>query len=327
MRAAPKDPAENLRALLPAGQPNRPVQPRPLCDFARMAAALQSLPLAQDAVFRAPAPAAKAELGRLRKRALAGADVADDLRALFEQRDGPALARLALQDKDTRVALLAVHAAIGLAERHPRLHAFVPTLDARTAVDLALALVRFNFATWCDTPVLFALDALHHPDSRVVAAAAHQAVDLADQTTASAPLNRVVHWLASGTGQPALRVAIARRLGNAGYLHLLPLWQKLAADRDPAVVAEAQVAAARLSPADARAWVASALADRVPWRQVTALRAAVLAYAFDPAAVAAPLQKLCESRATWRDPADGAPVQVASVCKRARAILAAQPVD
>lgn len=327
MRAVEHDPAATLRALLPAGQPNRPTALRPLCDFAKAASALQALPLAEDAVFRAPHPRAKAELGRLRKQPQSEADLASGLRALLAERDGPAVARLAVQDKDPRLALAAIRAAVPLAFQHPRLYAFLPTLDARTPTELALALVAFDFATRCDTPILFALDALHHLDGRVVAAAAHAAVDLAEQTTASAPLNRVVQWLAAGKGPAGLRVAIARRLGNAGYLHLLPLWQKLAGDPDPAVVAEAQVAAARLAPADARIWVAAALADRAPWRQVTALRAAAIAYALDPAAIASSLEKPCAGTAIWRDPASGAPVQVAAVCKRARAILRAEPVD
>jgi len=292
-----------------------------------MAAELQRVPLAQDAVFRPPTVLGKAELGRLRKQPPPGQALEGALDGLFGQPDGPALARLAVQDKDPRVAVAAVRAAAVLAERHPRLYAFLPTLDARTSVELAQAIVQFDFATGCDTPVHFALDALHHPDARVVAMAAHGALDLAEATTASAPLNRTVQWLADAKGSPALRVAIARRLGNAGFVQLLPLWQRLAADRDLAVAAEAQVAAARLSPAAARGWVKAAMADRSPWRQITALRAAPLAYAFDPDALSGHLARLCASSAFWRDAANGAPVRVADVCARVSALLRAEAVD
>ena len=316
-----KQPVDVLITLVPDPLANVVPRLQKLCDFAVIAAQLQSLPVADDPVFRQPTAQKKAELGKIRKEILEGGGVGLTLAQLLAGPEGPTLARLALQDKDPRVALVAVQAAVPLARQHPRLFAFLPTLDAKTPSALALAMIDFDFATGCDTPALFALDALAHPDSKVVAAVLDRTLALASHTRQSAALNRVVDWLRNGKGPPALRVHAARQLGNAGYLALLPLWTALAADRDAQVALEAIVAQARLLAIAVAPKVLTLLGDSRPAHQIAGLRAAVFSLALDRLSALTVLKFLEKSKNVWRDPASGQTVQVAVVAARVLARL------
>lgn len=313
-----------LPALLLQARPNQVPEFQQLCDFAVVASKLQTLPVADDPVFRPPSPQAKAELGRVRKAVLGG-NVGDAaLQALFAGPEGPTLARMALQDRDPRVQLTAVRQAAILAEKHPRLFGFLPTLDAKTQVDLAEALVRFDFATHCDTPVLFALDGLRHPDPTIVGLVVHQTLALAAHLRHPAPLNRLVDWLVTPAGHPRLRAATLRSLGEAGYLHLVPALQLLRNSTQRMVANEALVALAVSAPLEVvqqvPALVASPLADGV----ATGLRVARVTHAHDPGKLLMTVTALQRSKQVWRDPVTGQGVPIGVL---ARQVLAAWALD
>lgn len=313
--------------LLVAAVPNRPLRVQKLCDFAAEASRLQGLPVNDDPVFRRPSDAKKAELGRIRKAIIAGGDGDRDLAALLAGSEGASLARLALNDRDRRVQLAAVRGAVPLAQDHPRLYAFLPTLDANTEKNLALAMLDLDFATRCDTPILFALDALAHPDPEVVARAADKLLQLAGTMRDTGPVDRLADWLARPARLSWLRVRVARRLGAMGFLHLAPRWTALQKDPDAAVAAEALVARALLAPEELAPLAEPLLRDRKPDRQILGLRLALLTHADRQSDLLALVQGLAQSRAQWRDLATREAVAVAAVAKAVLGRWSLRPVE
>lgn len=321
----------------PASSPNTPAYPgndgwrietvRPaqlqapqrtaLCDFAKLAAQQQALPMADDPVFRPPTPDAKAQLGRTRKAILSG-DVTGEaqLQALLGGPEGPTLARLALQDRDLRVQVAAAKAAVGLASLHPRLFAFVPGMDRTTPANLALALVNLDFATGCDTPILYALDALDHPAAEVVEQAIRKTAALAARIRSPAPVDRVAAWLERRGGPPRLRLLGVRLLGGQGLVHLTGLMARLSNDPDAAVAGEARVGWARLAPGDAAKHAAGWWQDRRACAQVAALRATAELAANNPADYLKHLQQAARNSASCIDPLTNSPRKVSEVAQQ-----------
>lgn len=306
------------------------VHPQPragLCDFAAQAAKLQAQPMDQDPVFRPPSPQAKGALGVVRKRLMQGEAAAqEDLRTLLAGPEGATLARLAIQDGDPKVQLAAVRAATPQAQNHPRLFAFLPTLDTKTAAELALAIVDFDFATGCDAPVLFALDGLGHPAASVVQALIDKVGALAATHRDAAPVDRLVAWLMRREGSAPLRARAVRVLGQRGLLNLATTWQKLAGDSAPEVAGEAWSAWARVAPGQVQvALAAGGLADPRPLLQWGALRAAADACALDPARCEKLVRPLLASKAQLADPVTGSSVRIGAVAAQVLAYWGVAP--
>ena len=299
---------------------NHPPQLRQLCDFAVAAAQLQALPLADDPVFRPPTPQRKAELGRIRKSIMGGANAEPELRALFAGPEGPTLARMALQDHDPRMQLAAVRAAVGLAKAHPRLFGFMPTLDAKTPAALADALVAFDFATQCDTPVLFAQDGLGHPDAGVVKHIVAETVAVSAQTGHPAALNRMVDWMLAPAAPPKLRADAIRALAGAGYVHLVPALQRLRHEPNRMIAHEALIALAVVAPLEVAALVPTMLASPLPDVAATGLRMARMTHASEPGKIVGAVTSLQRSNAVWKDELSAERVPIGGL---ATAVLAA----
>lgn len=273
--------------------------------------------MAEDPVFRPPSPEAKAQLGRTRKAILTGDPTGDaQLQALVSGPQGPSLARLALQDRDPRMQLAAAKAATGLAKAHPRLFAFLPTLDRNTPSNLALALVRLDFATACDTPVLYALDALDHPSAEVVELAVRLVAAQAQHIRSPAPVDRVAAWLERRSGPPKQRLLAVRLLADLGLVHLSGLMGRLSRDPDAAVAGEARVGWARLAPVDASKSAATWWQDRRPCAQLATLRAVALLGAAEPAVHLASVQSATQNSAICGDPLTGLPRKVSEVAQQ-----------
>lgn len=295
---------------------DQPLQRAALCDFARLAAQQQALPAAEDPVFRQPSAEAKAALGRARKALIAGEPNGHtQLSELFRGPDGPTLARLALQDRDRKVQTAAAEAATPLAKQHPRLFAFLPVIDAATPQALALALLRMDFATGCDTPVLYALDALDHPAPEVVELALRLAISQASEVQSAAPVNRVVAWLERRSGPPRLRGLAMRLVGNLGLLHLSQALERLSRDADPLVAGEARVAWAKVSPGLAAKQLPAWWADPKPCAQLAALRAVAEIGAEQPEAHLPKLRAALANPALCRDGVTGDQTSVGSTAQ------------
>jgi hypothetical protein len=292
---------------------DQPLKRTALCDFARLAAQQQALPADQDPVFRQPSAEAKAALGRTRKALMAGEPNGQaQLGELLRGPEGPTLARLALQDRDRKVQTAAAVAATPLAGQHPRLFAFLPVIDATTPPALALALLRMDFATGCDTPVLYALDALDHPSAEVVELALRLAIGQAGEGQSAAPVNRVVAWLERRSGPPRLRGLAMRLVGGLGLLHLSQALERLSRDADPLVAGEARVAWAKVSPGLAAKQLPAWWADPKPCGQVAALRAVAEIGADQPEAHLPRLRAALANPALCRDGVTGEQTSVAS---------------
>ncbi len=306
------------RIVKPGGQLRKK-----LCDFAAHASQAQALPMANDPVFRPPTAESKAALGVVRKDLMtaseptATASAERRLAELLNSAEGPSLARLALLDRNPTVQLAGIRAAVRLAAQHPRLFAFLPTLDAKTPPNLARAIVAFDFATQCDAPVLFSLDGLEHPDAGVVA-------DLVDRTAAlgaefrdAAPVDRLVAWVMRRQGPVAVRARAVRALGELGLVHLNTAWQQLAGDANPEVAAEAWPAWARVAPGATQVSLnAGGFADPRPLLAWGALRAAADACALSPGACAKPVRAFLASKVSVTDPVTGERVELASLAQQ-----------
>ncbi|MBI5611034.1 MAG: hypothetical protein HY902_19335 [Deltaproteobacteria bacterium] len=314
-------------SALPAVGTRQPVQHPPqtrqkLCDFAVQASRAQALPMDQDPVFRAPPAEAKAALGVLRKDLMAGqpevvAAAERQLAELLHGPHGPTLARLAMLDRTPAVQLAGIRAALPLASQHPRLFAFLPTLDAKTPPALARAVVAFNFATHCDAPVLFSLDGLEHPDPAVVADLIDRTAALAGHLRDAAPIDRLVAWLMRRQGPPVLRARAVRALGHLGLVKLSNVWQQLAGDASPEVAAEAWPAWAQVAPGAAQVGLsAGGFADSRPLLSWGALRAAADACALVPDRCDRAVRGYLGSKVAVIDPISGEKVQLSRVAEQ-----------
>ncbi len=299
-----------------------PLTREKLCDFAVHASRAQALPMDQDPVFHAPPAEVKAALGVLRKDLMAGdpAVVAAAERQLAQLLQGPhgaTLARLAMLDRTPMVQLAGIRAALPLAAQHPRLFAFLPTMDAKMAPPLAQAVVAFDFATRCDAPVLFSLDGLDHPDPGVVANLIDRTVALAGQMRDAPPVDRLVAWVLRRQGPAGLRARAVRGLGQLGLVKLTTVWQQLAGDASPEVAAEAWPAWAQVAPADAQVGLnAGGFTDSRPLLAWGALRAAADACALVPDRCDRPVRGFLSSKVAVVDPISGAKVQLAQVAQQ-----------
>jgi hypothetical protein len=290
-----------------------------LTDFAREAARLQATPVESDPVFRQPSAASKAALGRVRKALMSGQAAAESqMVALARGADGAALMRIALQDKDPRVVLAAVHGATAIAAEHPRLFAFMAVLGPQTPVPLALALCDFHVATHSDAPLLQLVDGLQHPAPQVQQAVLRHIARLAQTIRNEAPLQRLAGWLLSRQGPSKLRAQAVRVLGAQGLLVMSPTWLELVGDADAWVAAEAAVAAVRTNPAVSAKQIESWAARRTALGLATALRIAA-----DDPGPREPLRPLLQSAArsplVWTDPLHNRKHAIAAMARQVEA--------
>ncbi len=273
--------------------------------------------MAADPVFRPPTPEAKAQLGRTRKAIFSGDPGGPaQLQALFDGPEGPALARLALQDRDPRMQIAAATAATSLAKAHPRLFAFLPGLNRSTPPRLALATLQLNFATGCDTPMLFGMDALDHPSAEVVELAIRLSVAQTQQIRSPALADRVAAWLERRSGPARLRILAVRLLADLGAVHLTGLMARLSKDGDPLVTGEARVGWARLAPEDAGKQAEAWSQDRRPCSQMAALRATAEIGAANPWPLIPAVRLAARSPAVCADPLTGTALKVSDVAQQ-----------
>jgi hypothetical protein len=292
---------------------------QPFCDFGAHSAALQNVAVQADPVFRQPGPSAKQALAAQRKRLLEGLP-APDLAALFAGPDGPALVRLALQERDPRTLEAVLSAAQPVARRHPRLAALALDHVLSPHVEVATAAVGLAFATGCDAPSLYALDGLAHPDERVQRAVlAHLAILLQNHRDIGLA-SRLCRWLEEGKAPVTSRVLALRLLASVGWMPAEPTLQGLSQSTEPAVAAEALVAWAVVAPDRARASAVKWLTDRRPVKRAAALRALAQAAPEEPTTAVA-IARLAHDRHAGADPLAAA-TTVAEVAQQALAYIA-----
>lgn len=300
----------------------------PWCDFGSHARQFAALPPASDPVFRQPSDAAKAKFGQVRKELMLGtttpALAIQQWRALFAQADGPALARLGVQDADARVAAAVLEAARTVVAMHPRVFALAADRFRHPDPAVAIAAVHMAFATGCDAPALYALDGLHHPDATVQLATVEAVAEAARTRLDIGLADKVAAWLDAGEGQPQARRTALRMLGRIGWLPATATLQKLTRSAQPDEAAEALVALAVVAPTEAAPLLEAWLRDKAPVKRGAAARAVAQVLAMDVAKAQRLLHPLLSDRAAGADPL--APkTTVAEVARQALAWVQQDP--
>ncbi|GEM_PF-2929150 len=251
---------------------------KPWCDMGAHIAQMQPVAMAEDPVFRRPTPAGKAALGAVRKELLMQAKGPKRRRAiaqlgvLFASKEGPVLARLALQDASIAVRLPALHKVLRLAPAHPRLASFAGHDVSHKDPAVATAAAHVLLASGCDTAGSYALDALAHNTASVRLTAALAAIETTTTHADMGQLARVLEHI-DGTEKDAATVAaITRRLGQVGWLPAAPVVGKLRKHTDATVRCEASVAHARITARHDEADVKRLIASKSPYLRVCAAR-------------------------------------------------------
>lgn len=266
------------------------------CNFGAHAQQMASVPATADPVFRTPTPQAKARLGEARKPLLGKANATPaqraTLAALFAGPEGPTLARLALSDADPGMLATSLDAARPIAMVHPRLAGFVTPLAVHADPRVAEAAVHFLFATGCDTPALFALDALRHPSETVQLAVVAE-VQTSLRTRRDLGLaGRLLGWVTEGKASPTARAEAIRKVGEVGWLPATQEFRGLTKDASGLVSGEALVALAAVAPGEAEPLLPAWLSSRDPVRRAAGVRAAANALASRPERLAKLLEPL-----------------------------------
>ncbi len=316
-------PAKALKAEAPAGKAVL-AEPRPwltatrvrwtagnkrktLCDFAAYSQARQDLPMQDDLLWRAPPPEVKAKLGEARK-ALMGVTAKDtpaerDLTALLAGPWGLTLARMALQDKDLAVVAVALRAAVPMSSQEPRLAGFAVAHTTAKDPELAKAAITLMGRSGCDTPALFALDALGHADPSVGMTAVAVALAAARDSSDVGLAQRLLSWLIKGQGATMVRVAALRAVGDLGWLSAGNDLEALTKDADPAVAGEALAAFGACAPFRAVSAIEAGLKSKQALVRVGAVRGAAKALAMQPAQADKLLRPLLNDQSAVRDAA------------------------
>jgi hypothetical protein len=287
------------------------------CDFGAHAQQMASIAAAADPVFRTPTPLAKARLGEARKPLLGKANATPAQRAtltsLFAGPEGPTLARMAFSDAKPGMLATSLEAARPIASAHPRLAGFVTPLALHPDPRVAEAAVRFLFATGCDTPALYALDALRHPSEAVQLAVVAE-VQASLRTRRDLGLaGRLLGWVKEGKASPTARAEAIRKVGEIGWLPATPEFRALTKDSSALVAGEALVALAAVAPGEAEPLLSIWLSSRESVRRAAGVRAAANALASRPERMATLLEPL------RRDP------QVAALVAQALAYARVEP--
>ena len=286
----------------------RPTARRSWCNYAAHSERLKPLPMASDPVFRRPSAAARAQLktlitsvAALPAGAPAPTAAGPEMGRLMGGKDGPTLARIALQDRDERVRTLAARATASIIGRHPRLAAFAMEDMKKVGAPLAVAAVRALLAARCDTPAVHATDGLEHRDPGVRRATIMGVLKSAAGWTDIGLMAQVLQR-AKAEPEPLLRALIARGVAALGWLPAEPTMAHLLGDKNAWVRGEALVALAALrrsmDPGLLQAYMKS------PDRQLkaAAIRAIPLAMLADPARARGWLKPLLLDKGRVVDP-------------------------
>lgn len=240
------------------------------------------------------------------------------LRALIAGAEGPSIARLALQHRAAAVRQVAAEATEAIVGRHPRLSSFAMGTLSSGPPALAIASMRVLLAAGCDTPALYAMDALSHPERQVREAAIEAAFRVSERRADSGLLAQVFEHALTEESDVRLRALVARGIGEVGWLPGTATLERLLEDPDPAVRGEAMVAHAAVAHATDRTRIARALADKRPIIRAAAVRAAALAFAMMPEQGRALLSPLLGQRAAVRDPLGvSPPTTIGALARRA----------
>ncbi len=263
-------------------------------DFGEHARSLSGLAMAKDPVFHTPSAQSKALYGQVIKRVEAppSAAVVQSLKDLFSQEpDGPALARIAATDKDSRVVATALQAMTpDVVALHPRVLALAVTRGMvqpdQAAPDpaLAVALIHADFACHCDAMALYGLDGLQHPEARVQAAAVSEALNALRHQADIGIGQKLLDWLSESTGNSMVRLQAVRGLGEVGWLPATVVLERLARGPNKPEAAEALVALAAVAPTLAEPLARPWLRDPAPVRRAAAVRALAQCLAMQPEA-------------------------------------------
>ena len=258
---------------------------KPWCDFGRHAQRVGKLQDGVDVVFRRPSAEARTALNEVieslqnpndyKARATAEARFTQ----LAQTVDGPGLLRIALQDADPRVELMALKASRLVMGRQPRLVAFATPFLGAADPQLAIAAVETHFASGCNTAAQYALDGFRHPDEGVqlatlksvyAATRTHEDLRLAD---------RIGDLVVQGHGTPRTRTIALRLLGRLGLEAASTNVEALLTDKQDAVAAEALATLAILQPGAAEKRLGKWLKDKSVVKRAGALRAFAQVYA------------------------------------------------
>jgi HEAT repeat protein len=183
---------------------------------------------------------------------------------------------------------------------------------------VARAAVRLVFATGCDAPVQYGMDALRHADESVQLTVLQEVGTAMRHRTDIGLPDKVMAWLEAGEGKPRARLAALRMLAELGWLPATPGLERLARGPQPDESAEALAALAVVAPTRAAKLMTAWLSDRQPVRRAAAARAVVEVMALEPARAAAALQPLLADGARGADPLQPA-TTVGEVARRALA--------
>jgi hypothetical protein len=301
---------------------------QPWCDFGAHARQFAALAPAADPVFRQPSESDKARFGQVRKAVMLGtldrSAALPQLRALFAEFDGPALARLGVQDADAKVAALVLEAARAVVAVHPRIFALAADRFHHPDPAVALAAVHMAFATGCDAPALYALDGLHHPDVTVQLATLAEVAQASRTRLDIGLADKVAAWLDAGQGLAEARLSGLRMLGELGWLPATATLDRLTRGVKTTEAAEAFAALAVVAPTEVTPRLEAWLHDKAPVKRAAAARAVAQVLAMEPARVQRLLQPLLNDRALGAD-ALAPRSTVAEVASRALARVRMEP--